>query len=268
MNEQREKAAGMSQSEIDALGKGRRVMNMGGMSREEINARLRAIGESQGIPGGDITAEKVKQFDEAMRQRFGVKWAPPVPVPPEDMDPAAAAKAAGKAGAGTMVRTNPTKLENELMQNLMILRNAMHMYAPAARERARRAGPTVWRDLRLITVLVEKVQEALLKTMPPRRDGYYSTYAKHGHCELMMNGPIKNPRMVLIGDKYLGALCEAAMENECAQCFREGRQIGTCMLRQALLEVAPPRELQDGRWMKCEYRDAAGDLIRGEEVSV
>lgn len=266
MNEQREKAAGMSKSEIDALGKDRRIMNLGGLSREEINARLRAIGESQGITGWDITAEKVKQFDEAMRQRFGVKWAPPAPVPPEDMDPAAAAKEAGKAVE--QARTNPTKRENEMMLNLMILRNALHLYGPATRERAKRAGPTVWRDLRLLTVLVEKVQEALLKTMPQRRDDYYTTYAKHGHYELAMNGPIRNPRMVLISDKYLAALCEAAMEGECTQCFREGRQIGQCMLRQAMLEVAPPRELQDGRWLKCEYRDAAGSLICGEDITI
>lgn len=237
----------------------------------------------------EITPEKLRRFDEAMRKRFGVKWAPPVPVSPEDMDPAAAgaagktegpeagkagtqagpaAKEAGKTSAGEIVRTNPNKGENELMLNLMILRNALHMYGPAVRERARRAGPTIWRDLRLMTVLVEKVQEALLRTMPKRRNDYYLGYVKHGHYELVMNGPIRNKRLVLISDKYLAALCEAAMEGECTQCFLEGREIGKCPLRQALLEVAPPREVQDGRWQKCEYRDAAGNLILGEDVTI
>lgn len=251
--------------------------------------------------------EKLQRFDQEMRKRFGVKWAPPVPVPPEDEDPAAdsrrklAEKALKRAEESLQrecenreqqtrelekalrfekaamdrssryeepERSRPNRKENELMLNLMILRNALVAYGPAARERAKRAGPTVWRDIRLLTVLVEKVQTALLRTMPQRRDKYYTAYAQHGHYELAMNGPIRGKRLVLISDKYLGAVCEAAMENECLMCIREGNEIGGCLLRQALLEVAAPTEIQDGKWKKCEYRDAAGKLIHGEEVNV
>ena len=231
--------------------------------------------------------EKLQRFDQEMRKRFGVKWAPPVPVPPEDEDPAAdsrrklAEKTLKRAEESLQrecenreqqtrepERSRPNRKENELMLNLMILRNALVAYGPAVRERAKRAGPTVWRDIRLMTVLVEKVQTALLRTMPKRRDEYYTAYALHGHYELAMNGPIRGKRLVLISDKYLGAVCEAAMENECLMCIREGNEIGGCLLRQALLEVAAPTEVQDGKWTKCEYRDAAGNLIHGEDVNV
>lgn len=222
--------------------------------------------------------EKLQRFDQEMRKRFGVKWAPPVPVPPEDEDPAADSREKAlrfEKGATDRSsryeepeRSRPNRKENELMLNLMILRNALVAYGPAARERAKRAGPTVWRDIRLMTVLVEKVQTALLRTMPQRRDEYYTTYAQHGHYELVMNGPIRGKRLVLISDKYLGAVCEAAMENECSLCMREGNEIGSCLLRQALLEVAPPTEVQDGKWRRCEYRRAASQLIRDEEVTI
>ena len=40
------------------------------------------------------------------------------------------------------------------------------------------------------------------------------------------------------------------------------------MIRKAMLEVAPPTELQDGLWRKCEYREIPGKLFRDEEVTV
>ena len=273
------------------------------MSRPEIFGDIGSVGRRENvwtdrepgkIDGAQMTdAEKLrrlKAFDEEMRKRFGPKWAPPVPVSPEDADPAAAARASGNGAAGSgpagaetaggktagdgasagagVIRTKPNRTENEFMLNLMILRNALVRMGPAMQERARRAGGNCWRDIRMMAVTVTKVQEQLIATMPPRRDDYYMTYAQHGHYELLINGPIRNPRMVLIADKYLGALCEAAMRSECIMCMREGAEIGTCLLRQALLEVVPPTEVQDGRWRKCEYRDAASSLIRDEAITI
>ena len=221
--------------------------------------------------------ERLKRFDEEMRKRFGARWAVPAPVPPEDRGEAPAPEGkkpdggkpdGGKSEGRETGRTKPNRRENEFMLNLMILRNALVAMGPDIRERARRAGKTTWRDIRLMTALCCKVQEQLIGTMPASRDDYYLSYAKHGHYELCMTGPVRNKRMVLISDKYLAALCEAAMENDCCMCMREGSEIGSCMLRQALLEVAPPTDVQDGKWRKCEYRDAAGCLIHGEEVTV
>lgn len=241
--------------------------DIGSIGRRETG---RADGETGKTSAAQMTdAEKLrrlKAFDEEMRKRFGPRWAPPVPVSPEDADPAAVARVSG-TGAG-VIRTKPNRTENEFMLNLMILRNALVRMGPAVQERARRAGGNCWRDIRMMTAAVTKVQEQLIATMPARRDDYYLTYAQHGHYELLINGPIRNPRMVLIADKYLGALCEAAMRSECIMCMREGAEIGTCLLRQALLEVVPPTEVEDGRWRKCEYRDAASSLIRDEAITI
>jgi hypothetical protein len=165
-------------------------------------------------------------------------------------------------------RTNPNRGENEFMLNLMVLRNSLKRHAPACRERARRAGKWVWRDIRIIDSLVDKVQRALLDTMPERREEYYLAYCLHGHYELVMNGPYRGTRYVMINDRHLAEITERAMEAECMMCFREGGEIRSCPLRRALLEVAPPGELEDGRWEKCEYREAARQVLNDEEVKI
>ena len=183
--------------------------------------------------------------------------------------PEAAARAADPE-IPERLKTKPNRKENEFMMNLMILRNTMKRNAPACRERARLAGKWVWRDIRLLTVLVERIQEKLLRTMPESRDDYYRAYAQHGHYELHMDGPVRTARHILMTDKHAAALAEAAMKSECILCIREGSEIGQCPLREALLESAVPTAISDGDslFRKCEYRDAAGKLIQGKDVSI
>ena len=154
------------------------------------------------------------------------------------------------------------------MLNLMVLRNTLAVNAPACRERAKAAGKWIWRDIRLMLALVSKVQVALLRTMPASRDDYYTAYAEHGHYELHINGPVRTPRMLMITDRHLATICEAAMASECIMCMREGSEIDKCPLRDALLESAVPTAYQEGKWKRCEYREAAGQLIRGEDATI
>ena len=167
-------------------------------------------------------------------------------------------------------KTKPNRRENEFMLNLMILRNTLRVNAPACRERARRAGRWVWRDMMLLLSLVNRIQDQLLATMPESRDEYYSAYARHGHYELRIDGPIRTSRHLLVTDKHLASLAEAAMKSECILCMREGSEIGQCELREALLESAVPTVIDesDSLFRKCEYRDAAGALVQGKDVSI
>lgn len=168
------------------------------------------------------------------------------------------------------MRTKPNRAENEFMMNLMILRNTLKRNAPSCRERARLAGKWVWRDIRLMTVLVQRIQERLLRTMPASRDDYYRAYALHGHYELHMDGPVRSARHILMTDRHAAALAEAAMKSECILCMREGAEIGQCPLREALLESAVPTNIGDGdsRFRTCEYREAAGALVSGKDVTI
>lgn len=167
-------------------------------------------------------------------------------------------------------KTKPNKRENEFMLNLMVLRNTLMRNAPACRERARLAGKWIWRDIRLATVLICRIQEALLRTMPSSREDYYIAYAQHGHYELHIDGPIRTPRQLLITDKHLATICEAAMLSECIMCIREGNEIDHCELRDALLETAAPTAIQkgDSPFRKCEYKDAASQLLHGKDVTL
>lgn len=195
----------------------------------------------------DPKEEKMRAFAEANGLPVPDPAARPAPAPEE--------------------RWNPNRLENEFMLNLMVLRTALARNAPACRERARKAGKWAWRDIRLMLTLVARLQAQFLATMPRSRLEYYQSYARGGHYEFRMDhAPAKETRLLPVTVKNLSALCDAAMQNECIMCVREGREIGRCKLREALLEVAPPTELQDGRWIKCEYRDAAGDLLLGRDT--
>ena len=165
-------------------------------------------------------------------------------------------------------RTAPNRAENEFMMNLMVLRNSLYQYGPVMRERCRRAGRYVWRDLRLMTRIVSTLQDALMRTMPETREAYYDEYRRNGHYELVLNGPVRQKRYVMISDRKLAAVMEAAMCSECVMCMREGSEIRKCELREAMLEVAPPTEVQDGRWIRCEYRRAAGQLVSGEDITI
>ena len=237
----------------------------------EANRRKALAMQAQYFPGGVTRTEKKGPDDvtgapgprpSAAEGRGGRGGKPD---PGKKIAGLPAAARAPEAAAG---ETKPDRRENELMMNLMVLRNTLVRNAPAARERAKRAGKWVWRDLRLMLRLVIKTQEALLQTMPESRRDYYTAYAMNGHYELRMDGPVRTPRHVLITDVHLGSITEAAMGSECVMCLREGSEIGKCPLREALLEVAPPTELQEGHWRKCEYRGAAGDLIHGRDVEI
>ena len=225
---------------------------------------LRTITPNGAGASGDVTTGAEPLPSAAGKGRKGKKIAKN---PAAARAPQAAARGA-EAPADPAPKTKPNRRENEFMLNLMVLRNTLKVNAPACRERARAAGKWIWRDIRLLLTLVCRIQEAMLRTMPESRDEYYTAYAMSGHYELHIDGPIRTARHLLITDRHLAAMAEAAMKSECILCMREGSEIGKCPLREALLETAVPTEIQEGRWEKCEYRDAAGKLVQGKDVTV
>lgn len=164
-----------------------------------------------------------------------------------------------------VVRTKPNREENFFMMDLMILKNSLSVRMKAVRDRLQRVNPNAWRDLRLLWTLVHRMQEQMMQTMPESRWEYYNTLARSGRYHLDIEGPVRQGRMVLISDLHLAQLCELVMENECLMCLKTGREVETCPVRKALLEVAPPSEILGYR---CEYADAAGDLVQGKEVHI
>ena len=166
-------------------------------------------------------------------------------------------------------KKTPNREENAIMLDLMMLRNSIASHSEAVRERLK-AYPYGWRDMRLLWSLVNKLQNQLLNTMPDRRILYYDQMARHGKVIIDIPGPIPKGRNILITEKRLAAITEAAMRGECALCVKDGTEAQRCPIREALLEVAPPEKVNDGQhwWAGCEYWNAASALVRGEEVTI
>lgn len=264
------------------------------MIREKANQQARLPIRGPLVPAYLTEEEKRRKAEEIHREIFGDRPVPgkgTVPSAAEGVRAGAEAPASGEKIARSSaaarapeaeapepeeteipesLKTKPNKRENEFMLNLMVLRNTLMRNGPACQERAKLAGKWIWRDIRLATVLIDRIQEALLRTMPASREEYYTAYAHHGHYELHIDGPIRMPRQVLITDKHLGTICEAAMLSECIMCIREGNEIDHCELRDALLETAAPTAIQQGDspFRKCEYKDAASQLLHGKDVTL
>ena len=231
---------------------------------EKFQAELLMVTQGQETGPGDVRPGAGAVQPAAEGVRAGAE------APEKGQKNCGSSAAARAPEAAAPAKTKPNRRENEFMLNLMILRNTLRVNAPACRERARAAGKWVWRDMRLMLTLVSRIQDQLLATMPESRDEYYSAYAKHGHYELRIDGPVRNGRHLLVTDRHLAAMAEAAMKSECILCMREGNEINGCELREALLEAAAPTAIQDGDslFRKCEYRDAAGQLVQGKDVTV
>ena len=162
------------------------------------------------------------------------------------------------------IRTNPNRHEHELMVDLMILRNTIGQHSEGVRKRLS-CFPYAWRDLRLLWRLVSKLQDQLLQTMPPQREDYYRKLARNAVIRLDLEGPLRRDRYIMISEKRLGEITKRAMLGECALCCKEGRDVERCPLRDAFLEVAPPRVLSGGPHAMCEYRGIVDAIYEAEE---
>ena len=160
----------------------------------------------------------------------------------------------------------PNRAENRFQTNLMVILHTLLSDREAAEKRLREYGYK-WarRDIGLLISLDNRLQEQMLSTMPDRRIAYYQKMAKEAQIVVEFPGAARTDRHVMMEVEDLAALAEAAMRGECAMCIKEGRDVKRCRLREALLPVAPPTE-----WSRngCEYRQQAGQLIQGDEVTI
>ena len=141
---------------------------------------------------------KQEQFEEFARKMGHTRPAAPAGPPAAKAEPE---------------KKKPNKNENAFMMDMMILRNSLAKRREAVRERLTQVNPYAWRDLQLMYSLVCRIQKQMLATMPESRDAYYQAIAENGRYHLEIEGPIHADRIVLISDKSLGALCDAAMES-------------------------------------------------------
>ena len=146
-----------------------------------------------------------------------------------------------------------TKAENQFNLAIMILRNELQRRAPVMRDRL---APTKngWRNLMLLSYLVDFIQDAITKTLPDKDIQKYVTYSQKGRLSIDIPGAVETPTHVAIDKHDLNELANYAVYGKCCTCFLEGKEIKQCKLRQILLHIAPPEALKDhSRIMGCEY---------------
>lgn len=164
-----------------------------------------------------------------------------------------------------MQKTPPNARERELMIELMILRNGLRKHVDACEKRLKTQG-TAWRDARLLVSLVDKLQNAMIATLPDRYVDQYIELARKGTLKVVLPGPLHGVTYSLVSNTDLAVIAEYALRDQCGLCIRTGKEARDCPLRKALLPSAPPEAIRENSPVGCEYADYAARLRDGEEV--
>lgn len=167
-----------------------------------------------------------------------------------------------------MERTPLSAREREMTIQIMILRNTLKRNAESCRDRLKKQSKTGWRDICLLCSLVDKVQAALMQTIPDRQYMQLLELANKGKLRIDMPGPARLKTYSLVDNDDLATLAEFAFRDQCAMCVLEGKDARDCRLRNALLTSAPPDTIRETHSCGCEYQDYALALMQGEEVII
>ena len=164
--------------------------------------------------------------------------------------------------------SRPTRDENVMMIDLMVLSSAMHQHADSIRERISEY-PNAWRDVRLLTTLVKRLESMLFNAMDKRDQHHYMQLASYGQMRVSIPGPIEDKTNMLVERSDIDAIVGSAMTGECALCIKEGREIKRCRLREALVNISPPKEYTADRPRAiCEWREKAIDVLEDKDVII
>lgn len=123
-----------------------------------------------------------------------------------------------------------------------------------------------WRDWRLMRSLLRKMSDNLLDTMPDKEIIYLNKMLEHGEIFMRLRPPIRDTEYQLVENAVITRIVNKIMQDECAICFREGRDIKHCQLRKDLHMIVPCADKYDPM-VECVYRNAVLNGERGKYVS-
>ena len=111
--------------------------------------------------------------------------------------------------------------------------------------------PNGWRDYRMISTRLGRLVSQIYETMPTNRVRYMQTLCEYGEVLIRVRPAAKSDENMLIPISALKVLVNHAMAGTCTMCFDGPDKVKACKLRKALMEVAPPVDLNLG---ECPYR--------------
>lgn len=123
--------------------------------------------------------------------------------------------------------------------------------------------PNGWRDYRMIVSRVGRLIDQLYNTMPERRVKYMEQLCAHGEILIRVKPAAKSDENLLIPVSALKVLVNHAMKGTCTMCFDGRDGVKKCKLRKALMEAAPPVDLEKG---ECPYRYVVESCEEGEYI--
>ena len=123
--------------------------------------------------------------------------------------------------------------------------------------------PDGWRRYRAITAMLARLVSEIYTTMPERRVRYMETLCAHGEVLVRIKPAAKSDENVLVPVSALREIVNRAMLQKCRYCFEDRAGIKACELRKALIECAPPIDLNLG---ECPYRHVVENCEEGEYI--
>lgn len=122
-----------------------------------------------------------------------------------------------------------------------------------------------WRDWKCAMTLIRNVLVGILETMPDKRQKQLCAIQKQCRITIDQNPYCLHEHplgMNLVSMDDLNIIANYACQHECNLCLKEGAEINRCELRQALMQVAPPKL---NCAVGCEYRRMVETLVDMEE---
>ena len=123
--------------------------------------------------------------------------------------------------------------------------------------------PDGWRRYRSITAMLGRLISEIYQTMPTNRIKYMENLCAHGEVLVRIKPAAKTDENVLVPTSALKVLVNGAMLQKCRYCFEDRAGIKACELRKALIEAAPPIDLNMG---DCPYRHVVETCEEGEYI--
>lgn len=136
-------------------------------------------------------------------------------------------------------------------------------------KRAKEAGNGLWRDMRLMQSLAERVMARILKTVPVEKLRHVQADIRNTHIYVKVEPPGMPSMPDLKGYSYtptetLNRLLNYLCEHECSMCDKTTTESRKCVWRKTI-EEALPHDVGRVTSEHCKYSDLVLGLSTDEE---
>jgi hypothetical protein len=124
--------------------------------------------------------------------------------------------------------------------------------------------PDGWRQYRMARTASSKAIGAIYDTLPTKTLNHLLGLSRTCEAIIRVKPIARTNEVQVVPEESLKTLVNIAIKNQCAICMEFGKNIHRCKLRQSLMLISPPKDIQDDG--RCPYSDIAlqndfGDYI-------